>query len=141
EPVGEARCLTREASRDIAEYYWKGSDILLYAKDFEGDENFHVVAIDVNSGEVTDLTPYDDTRAGILDDLYEDPDHILVAHNRRDAESFDVYRVNVRTWEETLVAENPGNIVAWHTDHHGRLRAATASDGLQTTLLYRDTEA
>src|SRR5690606_14955714 len=47
---------------------------------------------------------------------------------------------NVKTGEETLVAENPGNIIAWHTDHHGRLRAATASDGLMTTLLYRDSE-
>ena len=139
-PQGEPQCLTNEASRDIAEYYWKGSDILLYAKDFEGDENFHVVAVDIDSGDVRDLTPYPDTRAGILDDLYEDPDHILVAHNHRDPESFDVYRVNVRTGEETLLAENPGNIVAWHTDHHGRLRAATASDGLETTLLYRDSE-
>src|SRR5690606_33494846 len=64
QPVGEARCLTRETDRDIAEYYWKGSDILLYAKDFEGDENFHVVAVDVNSAAVSDLTPYPDTRAG-----------------------------------------------------------------------------
>src|SRR5690606_37922394 len=127
--------------RDIAEYYWKGSDILLYAKDFEGDENFHVVAVDVNSAAVSDLTPYPDTRAGIADELYDDPDHILIAHNHRDAQAFDVYRVNVRTGEETPVAENPGNIVAWHTDHHGRVRAATASDGLETTLLYRENES
>lgn len=140
-PVGEARCITRETQRDIAEYYWKGSDILLYAKDFEGDENFHVVAVDTHSGAVSDLTPYPDTRAGIADDLYDDPDHILVAHNHRNPQAFDVHRVNVRTGEETLVAENPGNIVAWHTDHHGRLRAATASDGLETALLYRETEA
>lgn len=139
-PVGEARCLTRETDRDIAEYFWKGSETLLYAKDFEGDENFHVVAVHVNDESVTDLTPYLDTRAGIADDLYDDPDHILVAHNHRDPQSFDVYRVNVQTGDETLIAENPGNIIAWHTDHHGCLRAATASDGLMTTLLYRDTE-
>ncbi len=141
EPVGEARCLTRETERDIAEYYWKGSNTLLYAKDFGGDENFHVVAVDVETGDISDLTPYPDTRAGIIDDLYEDPDHILVAHNHRDPQSFDVYRVNVRSGEETLLAENPGNIVGWHTDHHGRLRGATESDGLQTTLLYREDES
>lgn len=141
EPTGEPRCLTRESERDIADYYWKGSDILLYAKDFKGDENFHVVAVDVRSGAVSDLTPYPGARAGIADELYDDPDHILIAHNRRDAQSFDVYRVNVRSGEELPVAENPGNIVAWHTDHHGRVRAATMSDGLETTLLYRETEA
>src|SRR5690606_8738277 len=139
-PVGEARCLTRETDRDVAEYFWKGSDTLLYAKDFEGDENFHVVAVNIHNGSVTDLTPYPETRAGIADDLYDDPDHILVAHNHRDPQSFDMYRVNIHTGDETLIAENPGNIVAWHTDHHGCLRAATASDGLMTTLLYRDSE-
>ncbi len=141
DPVGEPRCLTRETERDIAEYYWKGSNTLLYAKDFGGDENFHVVAIDVASATVSDLTPYPDTRAGIADDLYDDPDHVLIAHNHRDPQFFDVYRVNVRTGESVLVAETPGNIVAWHTDHHGRVRAATTSDGLNTTLLYRETES
>lgn len=139
-PVGEARCLTRESERDIADYYWKGSNTLLYAKDFKGDENFHVVAVDTRSGAITDLTPYPGVRAGIADDLPDDADHVLIAHNRRNPEAFDVYRVNVHTGEEVLVAENPGNVVAWHTDHHGRVRAATVSDGLQTTLLYRESE-
>lgn len=40
----------------------------------------------------------------------------------------------------TLVAENPGNIVGWQTDHAGRVRMGIASDGLHTTLLYRDDE-
>src|SRR3546814_20408042 len=40
----------------------------------------------------------------------------------------------------TLVAENLGNIVGWQTDHEGRVRAGIASDGLHTTLPYRDTE-
>lgn len=140
EPVGEARCLTRETDRDIADYYWKGSDTLLYAKDFQGDENFHVVAVDVASGSVSDLTPHPGARAGIADDLEDDPDHVLIVHNKRDPHAFDIYRVNVRTGEETLVAENPGNIVGWHTDHHGRVRGATMSDGLETTLLYRASE-
>lgn len=64
-PIGEARCLTRETERDIAEYYWKGSDILLYAKDFQGDENFHVVAVDLNDGKVSDLTPYPERVLGL----------------------------------------------------------------------------
>ena len=40
-----------------------------------------------------------------------------------------------------LVAQNPGNIVGWQTDHAGKVRAAVTSDGLNTTLLYRDDEA
>src|SRR5690606_14128667 len=80
-------------------------------------------------------------RASIEDDLEDDPDHILISHNQRNAEIFDVYRVNIHTGKMTLVAENPGNIVGWQTDHEGRVRAAITSDGLHTTLLYRDDES
>ena len=80
-------------------------------------------------------------RASIIDDLEDDPDHVLVTHNQRDPQVFDVYRVNVRSSAAELVARNPGNIVGWQTDHAGKLRAAVASDGLNTTLLYRDDEA
>jgi dipeptidyl aminopeptidase/acylaminoacyl peptidase len=139
-PGGEPRKLTSETARDIGTYYWKGSDTILYEKDFGGDENTHVVAVDVASGKITDLTPGDKVRAGIIDDLRDDPRHILIQHNRRDPQVFDVYRVELRTGKETLVAENPGDIVGWQTDHAGRVRAAVRSQGLNTMLLYRPDE-
>ncbi|GAA5235216.1 S9 family peptidase [Verticiella sediminum] len=139
-PTGEPRRLTAETARDIGNFFWKGSDIVLYQKDFGGDENFHVVAVDARDGTVTDLTPHEGVRASIEDDLPDDPDHVLISHNRRDAKVFDVYRVNVRTGDEVLVAQNPGNIVGWGTDHAGRVRVAVASEGLETVLLYREDE-
>ena len=54
---------------------------------------------------------------------------------------FDPYRLNIETGELTLLAENPGNIQGWMTDHDGRLRVAIAIvDGVNTQILYRDTE-
>ncbi|UYO92125.1 alpha/beta hydrolase family protein [Pollutimonas sp. M17] len=139
-PVGPARRLTGETERDIAQFFWKGSGTVIYEKDFNGDENFHVLAVDAATGALTDLTPFPGVRAGIQDDLPDDPDHVLISHNGRNPEVFDVYRADIRTGELVLVAENPGNIVGWQTDHQGRVRAGIASDGLHTTLLYRDTE-
>jgi dipeptidyl aminopeptidase/acylaminoacyl peptidase len=135
--VGSERRLTQETARDISNYFWKGSNTLLYQKDFGGDENFHVVSVDVASGAVKDLTPHDKTRASVLDSLRDDPEHVLVTHNKRDKQVFDVYRINVRTGAETLVAQNPGNVVDWTTDHAGKVRIGTVSDGVNTTLLYR----
>ncbi|NYT57791.1 S9 family peptidase [Alcaligenaceae bacterium] len=140
-PTGPIRRLTDETERDIAQFFWKGSGTVIYEKDFNGDENFHVLAVDAHSGVLTDLTPFPGVRASIEDDLQDDPDHILISHNGRNPEVFDVYRANIRSGELTLVAENPGNIIGWQTDHEGRVRAGIASDGLHTTLLYRDTEA
>ncbi len=139
-PVGEPRKLTNETARDISRYYWKGSDTILYSKDFGGDENFHVVAVDVKTGRITDLTPGEKVRAEIQDDLPNDPDHILVAHNARNPELFDVYRVNLRTGRQELVAQNKGDIIGWQTDHAGRVRMAVRSVGLDTITLYRPDE-
>jgi dipeptidyl aminopeptidase/acylaminoacyl peptidase len=139
-PVGEPRRLTSETARDISIYYWKGSDTILYSKDFGGDENFHVVAVDVKSGRITDLTPGDKLRAGIQDDLPDDDNHILVSHNRRNPELFDVYRYDLRTGKEEMVAQNPGDIIGWQTDHAGRVRMAVRSVGLNTITLYRPDE-
>lgn len=140
QPSGEPRRLTAETARDIGNFFWKGSNTVLYQKDFGGDENFHVVAVQADSGAVLDLTPFPDVRASIEDDLPDDPDHVLISHNQRDPKVFDVYRVDVRTGAAALVAENPGNIVGWGTDHAGRVRVAIASEGLDTILLYRDRE-
>jgi dipeptidyl aminopeptidase/acylaminoacyl peptidase len=139
--VGGERRLTQETARDIDNYFWKGSNTLLYQKDFGGDENFHVVSVDVASGAVKDLTPYDKTRASVLDSLRDDPEHVLITHNQRDAQVFDVYRVNVRTGAQTLVAQNPGNVTEWTTDHAGKVRIGTVSDGVNMTLLYRAKES
>ena len=49
--------------------------------------------------------------------------------------------MNVNTGELTLIAENPGNIAGWITDNDGKLRVATTTDGVNTSLLYRETEA
>src|SRR5690606_16690808 len=128
------------SDRDIHQFFWKGSDTVIYEKDFNGDENFHVIAVNVVTGIVTDLTPLPGVRASIEDDLPDDPDHMLISHNGRDAEVFDVYRVNIHGGELTLVAQNPGNVVGWQTDHLGSLRLALVSDGLDSSLLYRDSE-
>lgn len=139
--VGEPRQVTFETARDIANYFWKGGDTLLYSKDFGGDENFHVVAVDAASGKLTDLTPFEQVRATVIDDLPDDPQHILVQHNQRDKRAFDVWRIHVKTGAQTLVAQNPGNIIGWKTDHTGALRMGVASDGVNNRLLYRATEA
>ncbi len=131
--------VTSETARDISGYFWKG-DRILYVKDFGGDENFHVVSVNLKGEDLKDLTPGDKVRAQIVDGLPDDDGHIIVSHNKRDAKVFDVFRTNVATGAEKLIAQNPGNITSWGTDHDGKLRIAGTTDGVNTTLLYRDKE-
>jgi len=39
-----------------------------------------------------------------------------------------------------MIAQNPGNIIKWLTDHEGKLRVAVALDGVNRNIMYRDTE-
>jgi dipeptidyl aminopeptidase/acylaminoacyl peptidase len=134
---GSAVRVTSETERDVAGYFWKGSNRIVYLKDFKGDENYHLVAVDADGKNLVDLTPFDKVRAMIVDDLYDNDDEILISLNRRNPELFDVYRIDLSSKELTLVAENPGNITAWITDHAGRIRLAIATDGVNNSILHR----
>src|SRR5262245_60275965 len=138
-PKGAASRVTSETARDISDYFWKG-DRILYIKDFGGDENFHVASVNLQGEDLKDLTPGERVQAQIVDGLIDDDAHVIVAHNRRNEEIFDVFRINVITGGEEEVAQNPGNITVWMTDHNGRLRVAIATDGVNQTLLYREKE-
>ena len=139
--TGVEKRITSSTERDIAGFFWKGNDRIVYAQDTGGDENFHVYITGINGGEARDLTPFDKVRAGILDDLEDDPVHMLIDMNRNNPEVFDVYRCNIDTGELELIAENPGNITGWMTDHNGKLRGAYATDGVNGSFLYRTDES
>lgn len=136
------RQVTDVRDRDIGGYFWKNANTLIYLKDDGGDENYHLYAVDIVSGQTRDLTPFPGVRAGIVDDLEDIEDEVLIDMNQRRLDVFDVYRLNVKTGEMTLVAENPGNYIGYLTDHAGKVRVALAKDAEQNRniLLYRDTE-
>ena len=108
--TGAEKRVTSATERDIAGFFWKGSDRIVYIQDKGGDENFHIYLTDIEGKASRDLTPFDGVRAGVLDDLEEDPEHMLLEMNQRNPEVFDVYRCELATGELTRVAENPGNI-------------------------------
>jgi dipeptidyl aminopeptidase/acylaminoacyl peptidase len=138
---GEARRITSITDRDINAYGWKGDDRLFFFKDSGGNENFHLFAVDRAGTTQTDLTPMPKVRVNLVDELLDDPTDVLVEMNRRDSTVFDVYRVNVVTGDTTMIARNPGTITGWVADHHGRIRAALTTDGVNGTVLFRPTEA
>ena len=87
-----------------------------------------------------DLTPYENVVVYPIDFLKDVKDEILIMMNKEDATVFDVYKLNVKTGETTLVAKNPGNIQGWMPDSNGQIRMAVASDGVVGEVLYRESE-
>ena len=138
---GEPKRVSSEKDRDIRDYFWKGNDFVVYAQDTKGDENFHLFRVNLKTGQVKDLTPFEKVRANLVDDLSDiSPTDILLEHNKRNKELFDAYRMNVVTGEMKMVAQNPGHVDHWVDDHNGRILAATETDGVNATLLTRPDE-
>jgi len=138
--TGRTTRVTRATDRDIEGHVWANDDRILYARDQGGDENFRLFAVGRDGSEPLDLTPFEGVKCAIVDELEQVDDEVLFQMNRRDPRVFDVYRLDVRTGEMALVAENPGNVQQWVTDHEGRLRLAVTTDGVNTSLLFRSIE-
>ncbi|MBD2102107.1 S9 family peptidase [Leptolyngbya sp. FACHB-261] len=119
------RPITRDRDRGIRFFGWtQNSDQVLYIQDKGGDENWHVYATDLASQETRDLTPLENVQARIVDTHRDYPDEILLSHNGRNPQLHDVFRVNTRTGESTLVAENPGDVLGFMADTEFTIRGA-----------------
>ncbi len=127
--------VTAVEDRNISAYFWKNNNRLIYVKDNGGDENFHLFAVDADGKNQKDLTPFKNVRVQIVDELIDYEDEVLIEMNKRNPELFDVYRLNIKTGDMTSVAENPGGISNWITDHTGTIRVAVQTDGVRSNLL------
>ena len=137
----EAIRITSESDRDISGYFWGNNKRILYLKDTGGDENFQLYGVNIDGTGLKGLTIFEGVRTQILDRLDEIEEEVIVGLNKRNPQVFDPYRLNIVSGELNIIAENPGNIVGWMTDHDGKLRIAIASDGVNQTYMYRATEA
>ncbi|NOS85391.1 MAG: S9 family peptidase [Ignavibacteria bacterium] len=136
----DTKRITEVTERDIHAYFWGNNNTIIYLRDNAGDENFHFYSVNINNAENKDLTPFEGVRANLVDELEDFDSEILIEMNKRNPEVFDVYRMNFETGEMNLAAENPGNISGWVTDHNGRIRAAITTDGVNTSLMFREYE-
>src|SRR4051794_18804309 len=80
---GDEKRLTSVTDRDVTAFFWKGDRYVLFLKDNNGDENFHLYVVDRDGKEVRDLTPFDGVRAEMIDDLEDHPTDVIVGLNKR----------------------------------------------------------
>ena len=134
--------MTDDRDRGVRSYLWsRDSRRILYSQDQGGDENHHLMAVEVDGGRTRDLTPFTGVRAGLIAAPRATPGHVLVSMNLRDRSVFDAYRLTLATGQLRLVARNPGNIIGWLADREGLLRAARAQTPAgDYELLVRDRE-
>ncbi len=139
EDPDSARPITRDEERGIRYYDWTyDGQHILYYQDAKGDEDWHVYATNIATGETRDLTPFEKVNAQILSVNEKTPNEILIGINNRNPQLHDVYRIALSTGERTLIEENPG-FVSYLFDNDDRTRfAMTFSPTGGQEILQRD---
>lgn len=139
--TGKTEQITQFDDKNIKYYFWVSNQELVYYKERAGAERYSdIYIIDRNGKNGRQLFNNGKSRMRVLKEQLVDEKYLLISSNRRDSSVFDVYRLNVRNGQMNMAAKNPGNIIDWFADAKGQLRLATSSDGVNQTLLYRETE-
>lgn len=122
------RPVTKDTDRGISHYFWsEDSKYILYLQDVGGNENWRLYAVNLESGEIRDLTPYANVQAQIVDHNKHFPDELLIAMNQENIQLHDVYHLQLSTGELRLVAKNPGDVSAWVTDSNLKVRGRVSA--------------
>ncbi|HEX3394835.1 MAG TPA: S9 family peptidase [Acidimicrobiales bacterium] len=138
--AGEGRAVTRDRERGIRSFFWAHDRRhLLYVQDAGGDENWRLHDVDLDTGDIRDLTPFDGVQVRVDEIDKRFPDHLLVGLNRDNPELHDVYRLDLRDGRLEKVADNPGFIgMLADADWHVRAGLAPTPDG-GFVVMVRDT--
>ena len=130
--LSSAKPLTQEKKRNIREYFWAlNQKFILYFQDTDGDEDFHLYHVDLNSGQEKDLTPFLKTRAELIKTSMIFPDEILIGLNNRNSEWHDVYRLNIVSGKLKLIETN-NRFIDYVADEKLNLRVARHPTGDNT---------
>src|SRR5689334_10929493 len=60
--------VTKDTDRGIRRYFWaEDNQHIMYLQDKGGNENWRLYAVNLQSGDIRDLTPYDEVQVQVVD--------------------------------------------------------------------------
>jgi dipeptidyl aminopeptidase/acylaminoacyl peptidase len=129
--LDSARPVTRDTGRGIRSYLWAYTGVhLLYVQDKNGDENWRLYAVDLQSDAVQDLTPFEGVQSRLVEVSPKYPTEVIVGLNQRHPQWHDLYRVNLVTGERTLLLQHDRfTEVGVDDDYRLRYAAQMTADG------------
>lgn len=121
-------------------YRWHfDSKHIIYPKDYEGDENWDIHVVDIETGEDRNLTPLPDKSVKVIAYGRKRPDEALISIETFGKANPEVHLLNLKTGERELVLENDGALgYLADNDLNVRLGAVFAADGGLDLYRYDD---
>ena len=124
---GEARPVTDDRGRGIRLFAFCHDDrTLLYLQDTDGDEDWRLYALDLETGgDARLVTPGEGVHAVLLGHNRWNPTTVLVGLNADNPQLHDVYRLDLGSGSLDKVESNPG-FAGWIVDSDLQIRGGVA---------------
>ncbi|MEZ5514628.1 MAG: prolyl oligopeptidase family serine peptidase [Steroidobacteraceae bacterium] len=129
--IANAKPITNDTKRGIRQHFWAYTNRhVLFIQDEGGDENWHLYAVDVTTGQQRDLTPYPGVTAQVVGLSWKRPGTVLVGLNDRAPEWHDLYEIDIATGERKLIERNEQEFAGYEADSDlvPRLALKTGAD-------------
>lgn len=128
ENIGDAKPVTHDTKRGIRFYSWaKNSSHIIFIQDQEGNEDWHIYAVELANNTTVNLTALEGITARFYASSWSFPDHIIIGLNDDNPSWHDVYKLNIKTGERELIFKNDQEISGFIFDEKFNLRFATKS--------------
>lgn len=103
--------------------FFPKDDRFLYSADQGGDENSHLFMQEPD-GTVTDLTPWEGSTSQFAG-WSRDFDYLYLVSNKRDPRFFDMYLMDLESFEPVMIYENTDNLTPASISSTGRYMSLT----------------
>lgn len=120
--IQDAKPVTSDTKRGIRQYFWAyTSQHVIFLQDTNGDENWRAFSVDLATGKTIPLTPFENVAVQVQQVSDKFPEEVVLGINDRDPSLHDLYRVNIRTGERTLMLQNDG-FMSFSVDDNFKVR-------------------
>lgn len=127
-----ATAVTDVSAHGVESYEWAGnSSHIVFYQDVNGDEQYHLLSVNVHTKKIVDMTPIADISAFIQHNSPRFPDHLVLAINDRgDRSLHDLYLVSVHDGSRKRLFENPRFAQMFlDDDYHVHFASVNEADG------------
>jgi len=138
--TGKVKTALEEKDKVIAAFGWASEDRLIYMMDNNGDENYHLYAVNIDGSDNIDLTPYEGVRAELLNRLPDSKDFVIVSMNLDNKQIFEPYKINTQSGKAEKLYENKdvsNPINKFDFDKDGNLKGFDKINHLEIEHFYK----
>ncbi|MEO6150402.1 MAG: hypothetical protein ABIN95_07415, partial [Mucilaginibacter sp.] len=137
---GKGFMATNFADNPVTDYMWTYNNHIVFVQDIVSSDSLKIFALDVKTLRSHPVLAEHKVKYRLLTGNKLQPDILTVSLNKRDEGVFDVYHLSITSGEIKPYIVNPGDVIEWYADVYGKIRLARASDGVTTTILFRQNE-